>query len=134
MLDLRTVASTLGGEVVGNQVLCPGPGHSPKDRSLAVLLSHSAPGGIVVYSHARDDWRACSDHVRGLLGLPLNRKADEAPSETVQRQKPKLADRDKTEGIARPWAAAGDPRGTIVERYLASRLLDLPDEIAGRGS
>ncbi|MCG5249206.1 DUF7146 domain-containing protein [Methylorubrum extorquens] len=29
------------------------------------------------------------------------------------------------------WDAAGDPRGTVVEAYLRSRGLELPDEVAG---
>jgi putative DNA primase/helicase len=43
--DLRTIARTLGGEVVGRQVLAPGPGHSSKDRSLSVTVSATAPDG-----------------------------------------------------------------------------------------
>jgi hypothetical protein len=128
-LDLRAIARTLGGEVVGNQVLCPGPGHSPQDRSLSVLLSHT--GGIISFSHAGDDWRLCSDHVRRLLGMPLVRKPGEVPAEPVQRQKPKRTDNDKAERIGRLWAAAGDPKDTVVEAYLASRALILPEEIAG---
>jgi len=34
--DVRAAARALGGDVVGrDQILCPGPGHSPRDRSLA---------------------------------------------------------------------------------------------------
>ena len=35
-MKLHQIAHALGGEVSGGQVLCPGPGHSAKDRSLAV--------------------------------------------------------------------------------------------------
>ena len=35
---LQSWARALGGEVSGDQVLCPGPGHSPKDRSLSVKI------------------------------------------------------------------------------------------------
>jgi hypothetical protein len=34
VLDLRSIARALGGEISGNQVLAPGPGHGPRDRSL----------------------------------------------------------------------------------------------------
>ena len=37
----------------------------------------------------------------------------------------------KIETALRIWDASDDPRGTAVERYLASRGLPLPDEIAG---
>ncbi len=50
------------------QVVCPGPGHSPRDRSLAVRFH--ADGGYVVHSFAGDDPMDCRDHVDRLLGLP----------------------------------------------------------------
>jgi hypothetical protein len=40
----------LGGEVSAGQVLCLGPGHSPKDRSLAVWFGRS--GKIICHSLA----------------------------------------------------------------------------------
>jgi hypothetical protein len=36
--DLRTIARTLDGEISGNCVRAPGPGHSRKDRSLAIEI------------------------------------------------------------------------------------------------
>ena len=32
MLTLDFIAQRMGGEISANQVKCPGPGHSPKDR------------------------------------------------------------------------------------------------------
>ena len=61
-MNARTLARALGGDVVGHfQVVAPGPGHSPKDRSLAVFIDWQAPDGFRVHSHAvpRDDWQAC---------------------------------------------------------------------------
>jgi hypothetical protein len=69
-MDLRSLASALGGEVSGGQVVCPGPGHSLKDRSLSICLDAGAPNGFRVYSFSGDDWRDCADHIRALLGLP----------------------------------------------------------------
>ena len=69
-MSLKSIARALGGEATGGQVLCPGPGHGPKDRSLAVKPDSSAPGGFVVFSHADDDPIACKDYVREQLGLP----------------------------------------------------------------
>ena len=54
-LDAKAVARALGGEASGNTVSAPGPGHSPKDRSLTVTIDPAAPGGFVVFSHAGDD-------------------------------------------------------------------------------
>jgi Toprim domain len=66
---LRSWARTLGGEVSGKGVLCPGPGHGPRDRSLSVMVSAAAPDGFIVHSFANDDPLACKDYVRRQLGL-----------------------------------------------------------------
>ncbi|EYD74086.1 hypothetical protein Rumeso_04339 [Rubellimicrobium mesophilum DSM 19309] len=70
-LNLRSMAEALGGDVAGpNSILAPGPGHSPKDRSLSVKLTSKGPDGFTVYSHAGDDWKDCRDYVKEKLGLP----------------------------------------------------------------
>src|SRR2546430_3525531 len=56
---LQELARALLGEIVGNEVLAPGPGHSAKDRSLSAKPAPNAPDGFVVHSFAGDDWRAC---------------------------------------------------------------------------
>jgi putative DNA primase/helicase len=67
--DLRSLARLLGGEVIGRQVLAPGPGHSPRDRSLSVTISATAPEGFLAFSHAGDDFAECRDHVKDALGI-----------------------------------------------------------------
>jgi hypothetical protein len=59
MTSLASLAKALGGEVCRNQVLCPGPGHSPIDRSLSVRLVSGTPDGFLVHSFAGDDWKLC---------------------------------------------------------------------------
>jgi hypothetical protein len=68
MSALAKMAHLLGGEVRGNEVLCPGPGHSSEDRSLAVKPDGS--GGFICHSFANDDLNECRDHIRQKLGLP----------------------------------------------------------------
>jgi hypothetical protein len=68
-MPLEQLARALGGEVSGHQVLCPGPGHSAQDRSLAVRVNYP-DGTWTVYSHAGDNPFVCKDHVRALAGLP----------------------------------------------------------------
>jgi hypothetical protein len=68
MSELQSWARALGGEVSGNQVLCPGPGHDAEDRSLSVKLGKN--GEPIVHSFAGDDWRTCRDYAREKLGLP----------------------------------------------------------------
>src|SRR5262245_59150186 len=70
LLDLQHMARALGGEVRNGQVLCPGPGHSPIDRSLAVRPSTEAPDEFVVHSFAGDDPLECRDYVREKIGAP----------------------------------------------------------------
>src|SRR5262249_40178341 len=69
LLNLQALARALGGEVSGGQVLAPGPGHSPKDRSLSVKLDADAPDGFVVKSFANDDPFVCKDYVRDKAGI-----------------------------------------------------------------
>ena len=82
-MSLQQMARALGGEVCGNEVLCPGPGHSAKDRSLAVKPDPNRPDDIICYSHAGDDWRGCKDYAREKLGLPaFNGKAINSSTES----------------------------------------------------
>jgi putative DNA primase/helicase len=144
------IAAVLGGKQVGRDtVLCPGPGHSPKDRSLAVRIDPAAPDGFLIYSHAGDDWRACRDYVRHKLGLPTWEPGDErqraipqqhvlkwdlAANEADAAEIPRLLSEDELERIAFPcriWNEGRDPRGTPAETYIReARKLDLPDNLA----
>lgn len=69
-LSLASIAKVLGGDITGGQVLAPGPGHKPVDRSMSIKLAPQLAEGFIVYSHAGDDWQACKEHVRQKLGLP----------------------------------------------------------------
>jgi putative DNA primase/helicase len=69
MIDPKVCARALGGEVRGQEILAPGPGHSAADRSLSVKLDADAPDGFVVNSFAGDDPIACRDYVREKAGL-----------------------------------------------------------------
>ena len=81
--DLRAIARALGGEVVGRQVLAPGPGHSRQDRSLSVTISATAPEGFLAFSHAGDDFAHCRDHVKAALGIE-RRSFQPAPRRPTQ--------------------------------------------------
>ena len=61
----------LGGDVAGDHVRAPGPGHSRTDRSLSIKIDPAAPDGFVVHSFSpSDDPIACKDYVREKAGLP----------------------------------------------------------------
>ena len=122
MFDLRELASLLGGEVSGSQVLAPGPGHSRRDRSLSVRLSPSAPDGFLVFSHAGDRWQDCRDAVSARLGLN-GRTGPRRPSETSRRPIEPRRDDDELRARSLVNAAAcvrkiRPVRSTAGERYL----------------
>jgi putative DNA primase/helicase len=149
---IGNAAAALGGEVSGRDTIsCPGPGHSPRDRSLSVKLDPAAPDGFLTFSHAGDDWRVCRDHIRERLGLPRWEPGDEqrrnvpprhvdkwdfAAIETEADEGPRAWSEDETLRIAaarRIWEEAQDPLGTLAERYLRElRSVELPDDLAGR--
>lgn len=116
------------------QVLCPGPGHSRKDRSLSVRMSTMSDDGFVVFSHCGDDVGACKDHIRALLGLERSSWQRTQPPAHVASLKPAAPDQDEAAKIARAvaiWDEGRDPAGTVVETYLTSRGIELPWEAAG---
>jgi putative DNA primase/helicase len=132
MTALRSMAAALGGEVMkgrdGSFILCPGPGHSPADRSLSVSPSSTDQDGFVCYSHARDDWRLCREHI-------LARTGRRAAFQPRVRTSPSPASAGSHNGASakRLWNEATGARRTLVERYLnESRSLELPDDVDGR--
>jgi hypothetical protein len=69
MITLNEIARALGGDVSGRSAVVPGPGHSPKDRSLSISLADNQDG-FICHSFAGDDPIVCKDHIRQKLGLP----------------------------------------------------------------
>jgi AAA domain-containing protein len=91
-MSLEQLAHVLGGEVRGNnQVLCPGPDHSPEDRSLSVKVN--ADGTWTVYSYADDNPIECKDHIRKLAGLPAWKSKPNGPLEGGLGPRPPSRDR-----------------------------------------
>ena len=136
---LRSWAARLGGDVSGRSVLAPGPGHSRQDRSLSVSPSATAPSGFLVHSFAGDDPIVCLDYVRAKLGLPAFAPQKSAPgarhgaaSHRGSGGPPKAATHtpNNSARALNIWRQAVDPRGTLVEQYLKSRALELPDAAA----
>jgi hypothetical protein len=136
---LQSWAGALGGIVSGPNVVCPGPGHSSRDRSLSVTPSGASPNGFLVNSFAGDDPIVCLDYVRAKLGM-----AAFAPQKPATGARHGAAGHRDSGGPAKAathppnnsaralniWRQAVDPRGTLVEQYLKSRALELPDAAA----
>ena len=114
MIDLRSLRAALGGEIVnGRQLLCPGPGHSPRDRSLSVWLTAD---GFTVHSHAGDDWQTCKDYVRQCLGWPAWQPGD-GGDRRVDPSRIKAFDRAAVDAESEPRPAdAGRPRPDRARR------------------
>lgn len=87
----QQVASALGGDVSGREILAPGPDHSPKDRSLSIKLDPAAPDGFVVHSFAGDDPLRCKDYVRGKLGLGDWQPMARATNGAIERMSRRVA-------------------------------------------
>src|SRR5258708_7911946 len=119
---LRQLAQALGGEIVGGQVLCPGPGHSAGDRSLAVRPSAQSSFGFIAYSHAGDQWPVARDYVLKKLGWPSCGGATDA---LRRYQRPPQRDyglqdheRRQHEKAAWLWSRRRPITGTPAELYL----------------
>ncbi|KQV39174.1 MULTISPECIES: toprim domain-containing protein [unclassified Rhizobium] len=116
-MNISTLANALGGEVSGrDRVLCPGPGHSAKDRSLSVIV---VGDGYLVHSFAADDWKDCRDHVADLLGLGASRFPRPSEEELEKLRKAEEEQAKKVEALALScWREALPIGGTIGETYL----------------
>jgi len=105
----------------------PGPGHSPKDRSMIVRIDPTTPDGLSVSTFSpRDDWRGCKDYVRERLGL-----APWGPGMIRSAHPPRCAAKEVS-GVSRArwlWEHSFPVPGTAAERYLASRAIVATDAI-----
>jgi putative DNA primase/helicase len=134
MMDPRTIANALGGDVIGrDSVSAPGPGHSRADRSLSIKLDSRAPDGFVVFSHAGDDPMACRDYVRERLGLgPWQRGKGRRTSLNVIDPGPDPDQEKRRAWALQIWSESRNPIGSIVEHYLREhRGLELSADIVG---
>jgi len=112
----RQVAAALGGEVSGDQVLAPAPGHSPKDRSLSIKIGAHLPGGFIVncFSGAGDPL-ALKDYVREKMGVRWEPSQQTSAEDIINRMNER-ARANKQEGKSDPptayvyFNADGSPR------------------------
>ncbi len=130
MMNLRTTAAALGGDVTGGKVLAPGPGHTKRDRSLVITLDANGPDGFWVYSFANDDWRDCRDYVKEKLGISFephqNLQSYSSRAANAQPVQPKA--KDNLQLARKIWQKSQTATGSPVEDYLHGRGLKLPNE------
>src|SRR5262249_9100709 len=102
------------------EVLAPGPGHSPVDKSLSVKLDSAAPDGFIVHSFAHDDPIERRDYVREKCGLPaFGSNGNRKPAETKRAGPTRLVLDDATiaAALAAIKTATTQARGKIVKTY-----------------
>lgn len=126
-MNLHDLARQLGGELGRNSIVtCPGPGHSPKDRSLSVWFEGD---DLKVHSFAGDDWQVCKDYVRERLGLPSweprNGRKRGCAFHASKRPYDERAEASRIAPVRRLWREAKDPRVPPVFAYLEYRGLPL---------
>lgn len=128
-MDLRSTAHALGGDVSGhNTIAIPGPGHSGRDRSLSVTFDDNAPDGFLVNSFAGDDFAACRDHVRQLLGIGAFEPHKPQPERVTSFFSRVTDDKAvKRTALAASLWDEGRPIGwTPAETYLQGRGITIP--------
>jgi len=127
-MNTQAVARALHGEAIGrSRVLCPGPGHSVRDRSLSVLFDPYAPDGFLVESFAGDDFRECRDHVRAALGLGEWRATEPRSRPLTQPVVTRAQAPSAPDQVAKAkalWRRSVVPDNSPVARYLRARGYD----------
>lgn len=123
-MNLRDIARLLGGEVTGQQVMAPGPGHSKHDRSMTIFLDGANPDGFRCHSFSGDDWKTCRDHVKQRLGVP------DAPERTFKRPSAVVRQHLPDDGVRTVfalsiWQQARSIAGTPAQAYLEFRGIDI---------
>jgi hypothetical protein len=106
---LYEIAQALGGEVVGSVVKAPSPGMDASDRSMTVIVNPHRPDAFFIYD------------CEGSLGR----------AKALVRDKLKLVEPLVNSSAARSdsamkiWHDCGPAKGTLVEKYLRSRAIEV---------
>lgn len=121
-MSLITIVRALGGELYdgGRRAVVPGPGHSPRDRSVSLLVSD---GRLVVHSFGRSTWREVIDDLRrrGLINASAS-LGDAASS--ARGPAPSTASR--VASAARLWSEASPLVRQLSMTHMRLRGIDRP--------
>jgi putative DNA primase/helicase len=137
-VNAADLAQALGGHRTSGQFLAKCPCHSDRSPSLAIRDGQLGP---LVFCHAGCSSRDVIDELarRGLWEARNGRRCTFEPSRArhdSQRWEfatSEASDYARRIGFARHlWRESYDPRGTLAERYLNSRKLELNEDLALR--
>lgn len=124
-MNAETLARALGGRRVGAAWMARCPAHADRTPSLSI---RDADGKVLVYCHAQCDQARVIAALRARGLWPDHEQGPGAASRrrVVRHQHLDDSDLTRTEPALAIWRAAGPTGGTLIERYLASRGIDLP--------
>jgi len=110
-MTARDITKELGGDWAGSYGLCPGPGHSPRDRSLKVWDGPDQE--IYVHSYAADDWREVRDWLRRQGLLPDRRGSEQTDPVENERRRSRVRERQRQREKELKAAAAKRTRAAL---------------------
>lgn len=127
--DLKQIVARLGGDLYngGNAALVPGPGHSPKDRSLSLKVTPD--GRLIWHSHANDDaskvWAHLGiSHDLGRRMTPFEIQRARADRDRAAKERERLAKIERARTLAfcrQVWSETVPAAGSPAEAYLRGR-------------
>ncbi len=116
---LAALARALGGDAWdgGRRAVIPGPGHSPADRSVSLLLRE---GRVIVHSFAGDDWRVVRAALRAAGWIDGDGRLLGSGSPAPGLSLPPST-RERIDAAAALWSGGSPIRHGPVRRYLVRR-------------
>lgn len=129
-MNAANLAQALGGHQTGGQFLAKCPCHLDRSPSLAIRDGQLGP---LLFCHAGCSTRDVIHELRGrgLWDTPLRAARTFRRPEVVSKPDDAFA-RRRIGFMRHIWSKSYDPRGTLAERYLNSRDLDLDEELTLR--
>lgn len=125
-ISAESIARGLNGRKASGGWMARCPAHDDRTPSLSIREGDKGP---VFKCHA-----GCSqdDVLDALRGLGLWPERGERHEWRPPPPKMRRYNQENSERALAIWNETVHPRGTLVERYLASRKADLPNDVAGR--
>jgi putative DNA primase/helicase len=124
------IARALGGHRAGREWLARCPCHEDGTPSLSIRDRDGNPRPLVHCFAGCDPCDIIRDLQRQGLWTVQHVSAPRRSPPPIRRHDDEAQRRRKA--VHRIWRAAHDPRGTLAEKYLASREITLDDDLCGR--